>query len=148
MEERYNDAQDVPGAVAGGGGDWKDAHHQAAAESTLKRARSPDDEGDSGRGVRIAMLFVLNCNSSMRRRIRVRRWRSKSMTQIVCESLGLVTFTFCNTLYHYPVVPHGVFVNHLVCYMFALEERHGSTIWSAEDLCYETTAARIVNLPP
>ncbi|KAI0748188.1 RNA-binding domain-containing protein [Daedaleopsis nitida] len=49
VEERYNDAQDVPGAVAGGGGDWKDANHQAA-ETTLKRARSPDDEGDSGRG--------------------------------------------------------------------------------------------------
>ena len=48
VEERYNDAQDVPGAVAGGGGDWKDV-----SENPLKRARSPDDEGEGGRGVRI-----------------------------------------------------------------------------------------------
>lgn len=46
VEERYNDAQDVPGAVAGGGGDWKDV-----SENPLKRARSPDDEGEGGRGV-------------------------------------------------------------------------------------------------
>ncbi|KAM5532034.1 hypothetical protein V8D89_014285 [Ganoderma adspersum] len=45
VEERYNDAQDVPGAVAGGGGDWKDV-----SENPLKRARSPDDEGEGGRG--------------------------------------------------------------------------------------------------
>ena len=49
VEERYNDAQDVPGAVAGGGGDWKET--EQAQETTLIRARSPDDEG-SGRGVR------------------------------------------------------------------------------------------------
>lgn len=50
MEVRYHDSQDVPGAVAGGGGDWKEAEH--TTENTLKRARSPEDEGDSGRGVR------------------------------------------------------------------------------------------------
>ncbi|KAI0721030.1 RNA-binding domain-containing protein [Cerioporus squamosus] len=48
MEVRYHDSQDVPGAVAGGGGDWKETEHPA--ENTLKRARSPEDEGDSGRG--------------------------------------------------------------------------------------------------
>lgn len=36
----------MPGAVAGGGGDWKDV-----SENPLKRARSPDDEGEGGRGV-------------------------------------------------------------------------------------------------
>ncbi|KAI0331127.1 RNA-binding domain-containing protein [Cubamyces sp. BRFM 1775] len=48
VEERYHDAQDVPGAVAGGGGDWKAEHVQES--STLKRGRSPEDEGGSGRG--------------------------------------------------------------------------------------------------
>ncbi|KAI0035046.1 RNA-binding domain-containing protein [Vararia minispora EC-137] len=43
VEERYADVeQGAP--VAGGGGDWK----QTAAQGTvLKRARSPDDEGDN-----------------------------------------------------------------------------------------------------
>ncbi|KAI0079907.1 RNA-binding domain-containing protein [Panus rudis PR-1116 ss-1] len=50
VEERYADAEDKPGAVAGGGGDWK--AQDGAAENTLKRARSPEDEGDSGRGNR------------------------------------------------------------------------------------------------
>lgn len=43
VEERYADAQDGPGAVAVGGGDWKEG---AGPEQTLKRGRSPDDEGD------------------------------------------------------------------------------------------------------
>lgn len=50
VEERYNDAQDVPGAVAGGGGEWKSEHNQETT-ATLKRGRSPEDEGESGRGV-------------------------------------------------------------------------------------------------
>ena len=54
MEQRYHDAQDVPGYAAGGGGDWKE---QATTDNTLKRARSPEDEGDGGRGVRISQLF-------------------------------------------------------------------------------------------
>ena len=54
VEERYNDAQDVPGAVAGGGGDYK----EMGLEPTLKRGRSPDDEGDSGRGVRPCALHL------------------------------------------------------------------------------------------
>lgn len=46
VEERYADAQDGPGAVAGGGGDWKD---DGGGEAKLKRGRSPDDEGDLSR---------------------------------------------------------------------------------------------------
>jgi nuclear cap-binding protein subunit 2 len=45
VEERYADAQEGPGAVAGGGGDWKDAEGPAPAEGHLKRGRSPDDDG-------------------------------------------------------------------------------------------------------
>ncbi|KZT09471.1 RNA-binding domain-containing protein [Laetiporus sulphureus 93-53] len=53
VEERYADAQEGPGAVAGGGGEWKDAGN---ADNPLKRARSPEDEGDSGRtGARARM---------------------------------------------------------------------------------------------
>ncbi|KAJ7489840.1 hypothetical protein B0H11DRAFT_2010624 [Mycena galericulata] len=48
VEERYADAQDGPGAVAGGGGDWKEAE-TSGTESRLKRGRSPEDEGDSMR---------------------------------------------------------------------------------------------------
>ncbi|TCD68886.1 nuclear cap binding complex subunit [Steccherinum ochraceum] len=47
MEERYADAQDGPGAVPVGGGDWKDA-----GENPLKRARSPDEAEDVSRDVR------------------------------------------------------------------------------------------------
>lgn len=50
VEERYADAQDGPGAVAGGGGDWKD-QSSGQAEGRLKRGRSPDDEGDDMRAV-------------------------------------------------------------------------------------------------
>ncbi|KAH8829675.1 hypothetical protein DL96DRAFT_1708795 [Flagelloscypha sp. PMI_526] len=42
VEERYADAQDVPGAVAGGGEEWKEPQ----SSPTKKRGRSPDDEGD------------------------------------------------------------------------------------------------------
>ncbi|KAJ8522867.1 hypothetical protein ONZ45_g570 [Pleurotus djamor] len=42
VEERYADAQDVPGAVAGGGEDWKD--NSAVVSESKKRARSPDDD--------------------------------------------------------------------------------------------------------
>ena len=51
VEERYADAQDGPGAVATGGGDWKESN-AAAQEPTLKRGRSPDDEADNERLVR------------------------------------------------------------------------------------------------
>jgi nuclear cap-binding protein subunit 2 len=46
VEERYADAQEGPGAVAGGGGDWKETE---MAVSSRKRGRSPDDEGDNVR---------------------------------------------------------------------------------------------------
>ena len=52
VEERYNDAQDVPGAVAGGGGDYK----EMGLEPTLKRGRSPDEEPDSERMVSVARI--------------------------------------------------------------------------------------------
>ena len=48
VEERYADAQDGPGAVAEGGGDWKEAAN-GVAEKSLKRGRSPDDEEDGDR---------------------------------------------------------------------------------------------------
>jgi nuclear cap-binding protein subunit 2 len=49
VEERYADAHDGPGAVAGGGGDWKQEDNAGggAADKGLKRGRSPDDEGDA-----------------------------------------------------------------------------------------------------
>lgn len=48
VEERYADAKDGPGAVAGGGEDWKEVE---TSEGKLKRERSPDDEGDNARSV-------------------------------------------------------------------------------------------------
>ncbi|KAG0705951.1 hypothetical protein DFH29DRAFT_799243 [Suillus ampliporus] len=46
VEERYADAQEGPGAVAGGGGDWKETETVVISR---KRGRSPDDEGDNVR---------------------------------------------------------------------------------------------------
>lgn len=57
VEERYADAQDGPGAVAGGGEDWKDAD-TGNAEGRLKRGRSPDDEGDNARMVSPAYILL------------------------------------------------------------------------------------------
>lgn len=48
VEERYADAQDGPGAVAGGGGDWKESNNVQSV-NPLKRGRSPDDEGEGSR---------------------------------------------------------------------------------------------------
>ncbi|KAK7693395.1 Nuclear cap-binding protein subunit 2 [Cerrena zonata] len=48
IEERYADAQEGPGAVAGGGEDWEETKG-ATTEPSRKRERSPDDEGE-GRG--------------------------------------------------------------------------------------------------
>ncbi len=47
QEQRYADAQDGPGAVAGGGEDWKESA-APPAEQTLKRGRSPEDENYDG----------------------------------------------------------------------------------------------------
>lgn len=54
VEERYLDVQDGPGAVASGGGEWKETE----ARPTLKRARSSDDEGDNARLVRGILLSL------------------------------------------------------------------------------------------
>jgi nuclear cap-binding protein subunit 2 len=60
-EERYADAQDGPGAVAGGGGDWK---YPENATGKLKRARSPDDDGEH---LRMVCIFTpsLTCLALM-----------------------------------------------------------------------------------
>ena len=50
VEERYADAQDGPGAVAGGGGEWKEV--EGTTTESKKRARSPDEEADGSRPVR------------------------------------------------------------------------------------------------
>ena len=50
LDARYADAQDGPGAVAGGGEDWK-AIHATAEPTSNKRGRSPDDD-DTARTVR------------------------------------------------------------------------------------------------
>ena len=50
VEDRYADATDGPGAVAGGGGDWKE---REGAGPSLKRGRSPDDEGETSRPVSV-----------------------------------------------------------------------------------------------
>lgn len=51
VEERYADAQEGPGAVAGGGEDWKQPEG-VPEKPDLKRGRSPDDEDESERMVR------------------------------------------------------------------------------------------------
>jgi nuclear cap-binding protein subunit 2 len=59
VEERYADAQEGPGAVAGGGGDWKETETTVPSR---KRGRSPDDEGDNVRMVcsyRFQMIQLL-----------------------------------------------------------------------------------------
>jgi nuclear cap-binding protein subunit 2 len=44
VEERYADIQEGT-AAASGGGDWKEANSVGGAERSLKRARSPDEDG-------------------------------------------------------------------------------------------------------
>lgn len=71
VEERYADAQDGPGAVAGGGGDWKEAEG-AAPDGKLKRGRSPDDEGDSARMVSLVLpqlLYLIEKKQGQRTRL-------------------------------------------------------------------------------
>ena len=45
VEARYADAQEGPGAVAEGGGDWNQAANVERGQG-LKRGRSPDEGGD------------------------------------------------------------------------------------------------------
>lgn len=56
VEERYADAQDGPGAVAGGGGDWKQEDN-ANVGKTLKRGRSPEEDEDDDRMVRSYSVY-------------------------------------------------------------------------------------------
>jgi nuclear cap-binding protein subunit 2 len=58
VEERYADAQEGPGAVAGGGGDWKEANGAGSGENNLKRGRSPDDDEGYERMVSASWLGV------------------------------------------------------------------------------------------
>lgn len=79
VEERYADAQDGPGAVAGGGEDWNAANNANANEQTLKRGRSPDeDEDEDGRVsslltcprlILISGCYVGNSSKNGRRRV-------------------------------------------------------------------------------
>jgi hypothetical protein len=55
------DAETGPGAVAGGGEDWKATE---TAEKKLKRARSPEDEGDGERTV-CPIAFVATLTSCL-----------------------------------------------------------------------------------
>jgi nuclear cap-binding protein subunit 2 len=61
VEARYEDAQDGPGAVATGGGDWKQQDY-AGGERSLKRGRSPDEDGD-GREVSNRFIEARNFES-------------------------------------------------------------------------------------
>jgi nuclear cap-binding protein subunit 2 len=70
-EAVYADAKDVPGAVAVGGGDWKEGSHcfyllhlladttvdahTTALQPSRKRGRSPDDDGDDARLVSLRL---------------------------------------------------------------------------------------------
>ena len=47
VEERYADAQDGPGAVASGGGEWKQT--EATESGGQKRQRSPDNDDENER---------------------------------------------------------------------------------------------------
>ena len=62
VEERYQDVQDGPGAVAIGGGEWKEVDTNGA-DGSLKRARSPEDESD-GRMVMILLIFFVAFKSN------------------------------------------------------------------------------------
>jgi len=51
MEERYADARDGPGAVATGGGEWKEPVNGSAVTTSQKRGRSPEDDDNEQRSV-------------------------------------------------------------------------------------------------
>ncbi|KAI5121678.1 hypothetical protein M0805_002754 [Coniferiporia weirii] len=53
LDARYADAQDGPGAVAGGGEDWKASSAPEQTQPTLKRERSPEEEDPSRSGQRL-----------------------------------------------------------------------------------------------
>jgi hypothetical protein len=104
VEERYADAQDGPGAVAGGGGDWKEAEG-AAPDGKLKRGRSPDDEGDNARMVWSNSfpggLIYLTMKTGPADETR-RRHRSRTDVVAICYSW---------TIFLFPVFPHHLGLN-------------------------------------
>lgn len=63
VEERYADAQEGPGAVAGGGEDWKQPE-SVPEKQDLKRGRSPDDEAENERMVRSLLCLSRRCPMS------------------------------------------------------------------------------------
>lgn len=75
VEERYADAQDGPGAVAGGGEEWKQTE-APPEENKLKRGRSPDDEGDSLRDVGPPLPLTVELMLKTMCRQPVRAWRT------------------------------------------------------------------------
>lgn len=58
IEERYADAHEGPGAVALGGGEWKEADVNSH-ENKLKRDRSPEEDLDEQRAVGVVLLAVM-----------------------------------------------------------------------------------------
>ena len=99
VEERYADAQDGPGAVAGGGGEWKEV--EGAPEEQKKRARSPDDEGDNTRTVGTFYLFrdsVSSFNRVIELGLRM-KWKLS-----VCNCTNSCIFNLC-WIQHSPLYP-------------------------------------------
>lgn len=107
VEERYIDVQDGPGAVAGGGGEWKEPE----TRPTLKRARSPDDEGDNARIVRatLSSLHALTCLFSPT------VYESRTLRPRECETVSYALFytmhrsvwTFKSHIDHKILTPKG-----------------------------------------
>ncbi|THH10783.1 hypothetical protein EW145_g1088 [Phellinidium pouzarii] len=53
LDARYTDSQDGPGAVAGGGEDWKASAAPLQTQVSHKRERSPEDEDPARTGQRL-----------------------------------------------------------------------------------------------
>lgn len=93
QEQRYADAQDGPGAVAGGGGDWKES--AAPPEQTLKRGRSPEDENyDGSRTVCALLLLILKfyLNRPLGSTIANGRCRCRSRTNVTSNYVDYILF--------------------------------------------------------
>ena len=99
VEERYADAQDGPGAVAGGGGDWKEADN-AGTENKLKRGRSPDDDGDNLRMVRKPIPFrpnyISHCSSRFKEQGSKKRWKRKG-----CKAMAFILYLYLITPFRF-----------------------------------------------
>ncbi len=86
VEERYADAQDGPGAVAGGGGDWKESEQ---TQGKLKRGRSPDDEDDSARVVSDLGSWICRVLSVDRASVRVLTMRRLNVCDVIAVILKI-----------------------------------------------------------